>query len=117
VYSDEVFKEQNAIIEDKLMKASLVKEDASFKKYNIDEVIGFLKTMLADLGETYKKSSVSQIKVLLGFIFPSGLAWNYDGTWNRSINPIYQTIISFSKRAIPLGAGNGSRTRVSTLAR
>jgi site-specific DNA recombinase len=117
VYSDEIFKEQNTVIEDKMTKVQIVKEDATIDKYNIDAVTSFIRTMLADLGETYKRSTIPQIKVLLGSVFPNGLAWNYDGTWNSTINPMYQYICNFKKLAAPFGAGNGSRTRLSTLAR
>jgi site-specific DNA recombinase len=103
IYSDEIFKEQNAIIEDKMIRAQIVKEDSIIDKYNIDKVTDFMRIILADLGATYKKSSLSQIKVLLGSIFPSGLAWNYNGTLNHTINPIYQAISSFSSKGVRSG--------------
>ena len=56
-----------------MLKIQITKEDAIIDKYNIDEVTSFIKTLQADLGETYKRSSLSQIKVLLGSIFP--LEW------------------------------------------
>ncbi len=95
VYSDEIFKEQNALIEDKMVKVQIVKEDTTIDRYNIDAVTTFIKTMLADLGETYKRSNLSQIKVLLGSIFPSGLAFDANGTLNREISPLYQSISTF----------------------
>jgi site-specific DNA recombinase len=101
VYSDEVFKEQNGLIEEKMIKIQVVKEDASIDKYNIDDLTSFIRTLLADLGETYKRSSLSQIKVLLGSIFPSGTAWNYNGGLNHKISPIYQAIQAFDKGIIP----------------
>ncbi len=113
VYSDEVFKEQNAIIEEKMITAQIVKDDTLIEKYNIDAITSFLKTLLADLGETYKRSNVGQIKVLLGSIFPSGLEWRYDGTYNHKINTIYQSISDFRETGVPLGGGEGVRTLVS----
>lgn len=110
VYSDEIFKEQNKIIESKILKAQIVKDDTTIDKYNIDKVTSFIKTMLADLGETYKKSNISQIKVLLGSIFPTGVAWRENGTLNHRISPIYQAIINFDKGGIPSGGGGGIRT-------
>lgn len=103
VYSDEIFKEQNAMIEEKMIRAQVVKEDATIDKYNIDALTAFIKTLLADLGETYKRSDISQIRVLLGSIFPTGLAWNYEGTLNHTISPIYQAICTFDGSAIPFG--------------
>ncbi len=111
VYSDEIFKEQNAIIEDKMIRAQVVKDDATIDKYNIDALTSFIKTLLADLGETYKRSNINQLRVLLGSIFPDGLAWNYEGTLNHRISPIYQAIRDSEKNTIPFGTAYGSRTR------
>ncbi len=108
VYSDEVYKEQNAVIEDRMTKAQIVKDDATIDKYNIEGVTTFIRTLLADLGETYKRSSLSQIKVLLGSIFPSGLAWNQNGTLNHQISPLYQSICTFDTGAIFPCAGDRS---------
>src|SRR5258708_2030088 len=89
-YSDEIFKEQNEVIEDQMTKAQLAKEDNTFDRYNIDEVVTFIKTLLADLGETYKRSDNSQVKVLLSSIYSSGLAWDYERGLNSKISPLYQ---------------------------
>jgi hypothetical protein len=92
------------------MRAQVVKDDSMIEKYNIDKLTSFIKTMLADLGETYKKSNISQLRVLIGSIFPSGLSWNYDGTLNHKISPIYQTIRTFDGSVIPLGTPSGTRS-------
>ena len=107
VYSDEIFKEQNAALEDKILKAQIAKDDATIDKYNIDKATSFIRTLLADLGETYKRSNTKQIKVLLGSIFPSGLAWSYDGRLNHEISPIYQAIRNIDTHPIPYGAADG----------
>ncbi len=107
IYSDEIFKEQNEIIEDKMVKAQLVKDDSLIEKYNIDKVTDFMKTMLADLGESYKRSNISQAKVLLGSIFPSGMTWDYNGTLNHELSPLYQSILDFGSERLPFGAGDG----------
>lgn len=104
VYSDEIFKEQNTLIESKIMKAQIAKEDSTIDKYNLDKIIDFMRTYLADLGETYDRSKPEQIKILLGSIFPDGLAWSYNGTLNHRIRPLYQFIHNFNTQAIPSGA-------------
>ncbi len=111
VYSDEIFKEQNTILEDKMIKAQIAKEDSTFERYNIDAVTSFMKTLLADLRETYKRSNQNQVKVLLGSIFPSGLAWGYNGTLNTEISPLYKEITSISNTHVALRAGDETRTR------
>lgn len=105
VYSDEIFKEQNLLIEDQMMQAQISKDDETTDKYNIEAVTTFIKTILADLGETYKKSTLSQNKVLIGSMFPSGLAWNYNGTLNHQISPIYQAVLNFSETSVSSCAG------------
>lgn len=100
VYSDEIFKEQNSVIEDQILQAQISKDDSIIDNYNIEAVTEFIKTLLADLGETYKRSTISQNKVLLGSIFPSGLAWNENRGLNHKISPIYQSIINFSETGV-----------------
>ncbi len=108
IYSDEIFKEQNSIIEDKIMRAQIVKEDSVLDKYNIEALTTFMKTLLADLGETYKRSNISQIRVLLGSIFLFEIAWDYNGTLNHRISPIYQSIRYMDKHPISFGTAKGS---------
>ena len=98
------------MIESKITKAQIAKDDAMLDRYNIDAVTSFIKTLLADLGETYKRSSISQLKTLLGSMFPSGLAWNYNGTLKHKISPIYQYILDVDRQSVPFGAPGGSRT-------
>ncbi len=110
VYSDEIFKEQNAIIEEKMLKAQIAKDESLFERYNIQEVTTFMKTMLADLGETFKRSNAVQSKALLGSIFPSGLSWQYSGTLNTEISPLYKAISESKGEDFALGAEDGTRT-------
>lgn len=49
------------------------------------------------------------IKALLGSIFPYGIAWDYSGTLNPEIIPIFQSICHFEGSGIPSGAGNGTQ--------
>ena len=110
IYSDEVYKEQNQIIEEKLTTAYISQDDSLVEKYNIEAVTGFTKTLLADLGEAYKRSSISQNKVLLGSMFPTGLFWDFSGTLNYKLSTIYQSILDFDSTTIPLSGRGGIRT-------
>ena len=98
------------MIEEQMIKAQVVNEDATMEKYNIDKVTSFIRTLLADLGETYKRSSVGQLKVVISSVFTNGVAWNYNGTLNYTISPLYQAIRTFSGDTAPSGAGEGDRT-------
>ena len=82
VYSDEVFKEQNKLIEEQIASIRMTKDDELVNKYNIQSVVEFMRAKFSDLGKTYQESNVTQIKVLLGSIFPSVMVWGYPGYSN-----------------------------------
>ena len=113
VFSDEIFKEQNTILEEKMVTAQIVREDSLIEKYDLTAIQDFVKTKLTDLGETYKKSSTSQIKVILGSVFVSGLSMDIVGTPNYQISPMYQFMKDFQEDGVPSGGGEGVRTLVS----
>ncbi len=109
-YTDEIFIEQNALIEKKMTVAQTAKSDTMLEKYDIHKLADFIKETLSDLGATYKRSTVSQVKALIGSIFPSGLSYNYDGTLNHEINPMYQAIFNFDVSRVAYGDPTGNRT-------
>lgn len=92
LYSDEIFKEQNAIIEEKLIAAHAAKNDELLEKYDINKIVECVKTKLENLPATYQNSNLSQIRCLLGSIFMSGFSWGYPGCSNYTISPAYQAI-------------------------
>ncbi len=97
IYTDELFKEQNAAIEKKIIAAQATKSDAVIEQYNIDSIVEFLNTKLFNLAETYTSSTLSQLRCLLGTLFPSGIVWNFPGCSNEVISPIYQAILHSDK--------------------
>ena len=110
VYSDEIFKEQNKIIEEQIMTLEITKDDSLLSKYNLEAIIGFMKDKFADLGKTYQDSDIEQIKVLLCSIFDSELTWDYSGISNTKINAVYQYIYDFESVDITNGDPTESRT-------
>jgi hypothetical protein len=80
-------------------------------KYNVEAVTTFMKTLLADLGETYKRSSLSQIKVLIGSIFPLGVAWRNNHTLNYTVSLIHQAIRTLKNNAVSSSANERSTPR------
>lgn len=111
IYTDEIFMEQNALLEQKLEQAHTAKDNSTLDKYDINKLSDFIKVTLGDLGETYRRSTVPQIKALIGSIFTDGLTCNQDGTLNHTINPMYQAIFNFDTQGVPLGDGTDDRTR------
>lgn len=117
LYSDDIFKEQNASIEVRMIAAQSAKDEVLIEQYNIEKVVEFIKKKLSDLALTYETSTLSQIRCLLGSIFLSGLAWDYPGCSNRGFSPIYQAIREFEHKDVSLGDPGGIRTRDQELKR
>ena len=116
-YSDEIFKEQNAAIESKMIAAQSAKDEATLEQYNIDKIAEFIKEKLRDLSVTYDTSTLSQVRCLLGSIFLSGMIWAYPGYSNRTISPIYQDILDCGNDNVTIGEPGGIRTRDQELKR
>ena len=85
IYSDEIFIEQNKVIEDKIITAQIVKDDSNIKKYNLEDVTKFIMDKFINIGITYKGSNLTQKKALLGSIYASNLKWGrYPGVSNTA---------------------------------
>lgn len=110
VYSDDIFREQNKLIEDQIVAIHVASNDELVEKYNLEAIVNFMKDKFANLGKTYQLSNLSQIRVLLCSIFPSGLTWSYPGLSNSEISPLYQSIRRFEQDGLGLGAARESRT-------
>ena len=115
IYSDDIFKEQNAIIEEKLTKAYMSKDDSLLQKYDINKITVFMKKHLEDLSVTYLNSDIHQAKVFLGSIFPSNLTWDKNTTLNPTISPLYQAIQHAEKLDFAFGDPTGSRTPLTRM--
>ena len=95
IYSDDIFKEQNKLIEEQIAAVQITKDDALLAKYNLEAVVKFMKSKFENIGRTFQMSTLSQTRVLLGSIFPSGMQWSYPGYLNTQISPLYQSIRMF----------------------
>lgn len=103
-YSDEIFREQNKLIEEQIAKVQITQDDALLAKYNLQDIVKFLLDKFSNLGRTYQMSNLDQIKMLLGSICPDGLKWDYSGYLNTNISPIYQSIRMFEAEVCSLSA-------------
>jgi len=108
IYSDDIFKEQNSIIEDKLLKANITRHDETFEKYDMNKIVDFMKSMLSDLAHFYNESDLKQKKVFLSSIFPTGLLWDYNGGLNYKMRSVYQSIYTFDSSIVATGAPSGT---------
>ena len=107
-YTDDVYKEQSKIYEDRITAAELVLGKTIYDKYNIGDVEKFMKEKFSDLGKTYVESEPGERRVLLGSICPAGLAWRYSGLSNQQFSPQYQAILGVRDTDLALSTASGS---------
>lgn len=103
-YSDEMFKEQNKIVEDKVKDIQITKNDDLLRKYSLELIIKFIETKLANLIKTYQESSLEQKRTLLCSIYPSGLQYSEKRLLNTGISPVYTSILILNRQPVSFGA-------------
>ncbi len=112
-YSDEIFKEQNSVIESKLIAAHASKNDALISQYDIDKISSFVKAKFSDLAKTFGDTkSLIVLRCLFNSIFLSGLSWDYPGISNQGFSPCYQAIRDCDNGTAPFGDPTGIRIPV-----
>lgn len=99
-YPDDVFKEEKARIEDKILSYQIVSNDELCNKYDIDRTINFIKALFQDFPKAYKLSEYGQKRVLLGSIYPSGLLFDGAKILNPEIGPGFRAIKEFSEHRV-----------------
>ncbi len=109
-FSDEIFREQNSMLEQKIIVAQTAKNDSLIDKYDINAITDFIKNKIRYLANTYTESTLNQLRCLLGSIFMSGFSWDYPGCSNQQISPLYQPILD----AEEWGVRTGCQTRIRT---
>lgn len=107
-YSDDVYHEQNKIIENKITSAHTILNATIFDKYNIDDIDTFMRDKFSDLGKTYLESVPGVRRVLLGSICPTGLAWRYSGLSNQQFSSQYQAILDVRSDDFALSGPEGN---------
>lgn len=103
IYSDDIFREQNKIIEEKIARIQMTKNDDLITKYNIEDVTQFIQEKFKDLAKTYQNADLQQKRMILCSIFPSGLVWSYPGYLNTKISPCFSFIQNIKPEAVTLG--------------
>ncbi len=117
IYSDDIFKEQNKHIEEKIKDIQIAKNDVLINKYSLEAITKFIKEKFDNLAETYLDSDLKQKRVLMCSIFPLGVLWSYPGYSNMKISPFYQAILDIERQDVSLGEPAGIRTQDQELKR
>ncbi len=110
VYSDDIFKEQNKLLEEKIGGLQAAKSDSVIDKYNLETITIFIQNKFTNLNDTFESSLLKQKRVLMCSIFPEGLNWSYPGYSNTQIDPFYRCLIDVQEHKVKLGALGGIRT-------
>ncbi len=110
IYGDDIFRDQNRLIEERIKDIQATKDDALIDKYNLEAITKFIKEKFENLAETYINSDLEQKRVLLCSTMPLGALWNYPGLSNTKISPYYQAILDIENPSDSLGAAEESRT-------
>lgn len=111
IYSDEIFKEQNALLENKIKTIQYAKNDELLEKYNLERITTFIEQKLSDVAKTFETSDLKQVRVLLCSIFPGGMPYGRNGFVNTPLSPFYQAILDIQHTSIPSGGEAGIRTQ------
>lgn len=104
IYSDDIFKEQNKILEEKITAIQAAKDETAIEKYNLEAITKFIETKFTNLAETYKNAPLEQKRVLMCSIFPKGLSWGYPGYSNTQISPFYRCFLDYQSGSVSIGA-------------
>ena len=105
IYSDDVYKEQNKMLEEKIRTLQLSKDDALIEKYNLENITTFMHRYFKDLSRTYVDSDLNQKRVLLSSIYPLGLAWSKRTYLNSKNSPFYRAVLDLQGDSVSFGAG------------
>lgn len=104
VYSDDIFKEQNKVLEEKITAIHVAKNDTVLEKYNLEAISKTIENKLQNLNETFLTSDLEHRRFLLCWIFPKGLTWSYPGFSNTQISPFYRSFLNLQGQQVRYGA-------------
>ncbi len=110
IYSDDIFKEQNKLLEEKIKGVQTAKSDTVIEKYNLEAITNFIQQKFTNLNNTFAASLLKQKRVLMCSIFPQGLNWSYPGYSNTQISPFYRYLMEVEKNKVLTGTPEGTRT-------
>ncbi|MGH9857206.1 MAG: recombinase family protein, partial [Acidobacteriota bacterium] len=104
VYSDDIFKEQNKLLEEKIKAIQAAKNDAVIEKYNLEAISKFIEDKFQNLNDTFTTSDLERKRVLMCSIFPKGLRWSYPGYSNTHFSPFYRSFLELQGPKVQFGA-------------
>lgn len=107
-YSDGIYREMNAKLEDKLLAARVVSSENLISKYTLEEVTNFTTALFTNPAKAYQQGDLYQKRELLCSIWSLGLTWIYPGISNTQISPIYQVIREGASAQLGISEAGGT---------
>ncbi len=104
VYTDDIFKEQNKVLEEKIKAIQAAKNDTVIEKYNLEAISKFIQAKFTNLNKTFSTSDLALKRVLMCSLFPQGLRWGYPGYVNTQISPFYRSFLALQGNKVQIGA-------------
>jgi len=103
-YSDEIYEEEKATIEDKILAYQITANDDLYNNYDIERTVNFIKALFIDLAKAYEVSEYGQKRILISSIYPSGLVFDGKELLNSKISPAFRSIKDFADDGVAVSA-------------
>jgi site-specific DNA recombinase len=111
VYSDEIFREQMDLIEDRIIVAKSNNNEAHLQKIDIKIVTKFMNNFLWNLDKAWKEGNLNQRKLLTGSIYPENVIFENDKFRTTKISQSFELIRHLSTTPISSWVADAIRTR------
>jgi len=89
LYPDEIFKEQNDLLEQNIKSIRTLSDAQLIKKYSATLAREYILKQVTSLAAIYDSLDIVLKKQMLSFLFPEGLVWNYPGLSFSKLNPLF----------------------------
>ncbi|MEK7095637.1 MAG: recombinase family protein [Patescibacteria group bacterium] len=107
-YSDDVYKEQMAIIEDEVLAKNIIMSESKLSVVDIDVVVEFMKNFLWNIDKAWLDANLMQRKALLGSIYPENLIYENGRFRTTKLGPCFEIMQSLSTLPISSWVADGT---------
>ena len=90
IYSDEIFKEQNELLEKNIKSIQTITDNKFTQQYNLQSAIEYVTKLINSPLGAYGFADLENKRLFLSFLFPNGFTWNYPGITYVKINPMFK---------------------------
>lgn len=90
IYSDEIFKEQNELLEKNIKSIQTITDNKFTQQYNLQSAIEYVTKLMSSPLGAYGFADLENKRLFLSFLFPNGFTWNYPGITYVKINPMFK---------------------------